>query len=392
MTPSAPHHGGPGASSGPSSYSRQPQSSHYGATPSRPGPSAATPSRPAPHSGHYSGHSGSPSHPAPQSAHHGGYASSGSLGNSRPEPGSSHGAVRPVDRGGQTGIGREGQPGSHSAGTSRSNPHVSGGPVARPYGHDGREVGHGPGGPGHGGHGFGPGHGPGGSHHVGPEHRDFIDRGHASRYYHGGPHYFGYRVRALPPGYSRYRYYGRDYFFLDGIYYRFWDGFYHICRPPFGIVTAAIDAALMSLVRFSYYNTYYRTYDSIADNYATIDAQNRTIAQNNAIIAAQNSAVAQAAQTANDAASLAASLGLIQSYAGANTQYYYQDGVFYIVNASGQYITIIPPAGALIENLPDDYKVITLKGDTYFQVDNTVYRTVVVDGAPLFEVLGQFPS
>ena len=325
--------------------------------------------------------------------------SGSSLGNSRPAPGSAHGsvaahhsaqpgsahhgAVRPVDRGGQAGIGREGQPGSHSAGTSRGNPHVAGGSVARPYGHDGRDVGHGygPGGPHH-----------GDGHHVHPHHRDFVDYTHAARYYAHGPHYFGYRVRVLPPSYTRYRYYGYDYYYWDGIYYRFWDGFYHICRPPFGIVTAAVDAALMSLVRFSYYNTLYRTYDRISDNYATIDAQNRTIAANNAVIAAQNSAVAQAATTANDASSLAASLGLIQSYAGADTQYYYQDGVFYIVNANGEYVTIVPPAGALVETLPDDYKVITLGGDTYFQVDNTVYRTVVVDGAPLFEVLGQFPS
>ena len=316
-----------------------------------------------------------------------------------PYPGSAHhGEVRPVDRGGSPAIGRDGHSGVHSGGTARSNDHVTGGQVARPYGQDDRFVGHG--GPGSGAPGHGPGHsgpgygapGRGDGHHVHPHHRDFVDYGHASRYYARGPHYFGYRVRALPPGYIRHRSYGWDYYMYNGIYYRFWDGFYHICRPPFGIISAAIDAALMSLVRFSYYNTYYRTYDRIYENYATIDAQNRTIAANNAVIAAQNSAIANAVPTANEAASLAASLGLIQSYAGANTRYYYQDGVFYIINSSGQYVTIVPPAGALVETLPDDYQVIVLNGDTYFQVDNTVYRTVVVDGAPLFEVLGQFPA
>ena len=272
----------------------------------------------------------------------------------------------------------------HSAGTARGNTHVAGGHVSRPYGQEDRYVGHG--GPGHG----APGHGD--AHHVHPHHRDFVDHGHASHYYARGPHYFGYRVRVLPSGYVRHHLWGLDYYLYDGIYYRYWDGFYHICRPPFGLIASAIDAALLSCVRFSYYNTLYRTYNNIYDNYATIDEQNRIIANNNAIIAAQNSAVAQAAPTAQEASSLAASLGLIQSYAGADTQYYYQDGVFYIVDKNGKYVTIVPPAGALVETLPDDYKTITLNGDTYFQVDNTVYRTVVVDGAPLFEVLGQFPS
>ncbi|MBQ4192416.1 MAG: hypothetical protein II647_03515, partial [Bacteroidales bacterium] len=85
-------------------------------------------------------------------------------------------------------------------------------------------------------------------------------------------------------------------------------------------------------------------------------------------------------------------LGLFQSYANANQQYYYDDGIFFIEGANGQYQTIVPPAGALIAELPDDYEIITLDGVEYYKVDDTVYRTVVVDGKALFEVLGQLQN
>ena len=82
-------------------------------------------------------------------------------------------------------------------------------------------------------------------------------------------------------------------------------------------------------------------------------------------------------------------LSLSHSYISADTEYYYQDGVFYIIDAYGQYITIIPPTGALVEYLPDDYVRFTRGGETYFRVDDTVYALTVVDGNPYFEVLGQ---
>ena len=52
-------------------------------------------------------------------------------------------------------------------------------------------------------------------------------------------------------------------------------------------------------------------------------------------------------------------------------------------------MTIVPPAGALITELPDDYRIVTLGGDEYYAVDDTVYRTTVIDGSVYFEVLGQ---
>lgn len=82
-------------------------------------------------------------------------------------------------------------------------------------------------------------------------------------------------------------------------------------------------------------------------------------------------------------------LSLSHSYIPSDTEYYYQDGVFYIVDAYGQYITIIPPTGALVEYLPDDYVRFTRGGETYFRVDDTVYALTLIDGNPYFEVLGQ---
>ena len=90
---------------------------------------------------------------------------------------------------------------------------------------------------------------------------------------------------------------------------------------------------------------------------------------------------------------LATKLGLVQSYASANSEYYYDDGVFFILGADGQYKTIIPPAGALIKALPDDYDIVVLAdGNEYYRVDDTIYRMTVTDGVPYFEVLGQVQS
>ena len=124
-------------------------------------------------------------------------------------------------------------------------------------------------------------------------------------------------------------------------------------------------------------------------NNRIIDEQNRIIAQNNATIAAQNRAIALNSSRANDAYSLANRLGLAQSYAYADKEYFYQDGVFYIINSKGKYEVIVPPAGALVEELPDDYDVITLGGNDYYKVDDTVYRLTLVEGTPYLEVLGQ---
>ena len=226
-------------------------------------------------------------------------------------------------------------------------------------------------------------------HRVPPRERNFLSYDRPGHFFGDHPHYYGYRVQVLPPRYRRISHWGIDYYFYDGIYYRPWRGVYVVCRPPFGTrLERAIDAAIFRAVTFSYYCDAYRVFSTRFDNYNTILEQNRIIAQNNAIIAAQNANYALNSSRALTAYELANKLGLVQSYAYANSNYYYQDGVFYI-NQGGQYTTIIPPAGALVTSLPDDYETIVLNGVEYYMVDNTVYRTMLFNSQPYLEVLGQ---
>lgn len=224
---------------------------------------------------------------------------------------------------------------------------------------------------------------------IEPRHRDFIEHGHASLFYRRGHHHYGYRVHVLPSHYHRTRFWGYDYYICDGIYYRFWDDCYHICRPPYGIFfdRALYDLELLAC-DIAYYSTVHRAYSRINDNYRTIDEQNRIIAQNNATIAAQNQAMASNTAAENASYQLANRLGLFQSYASAGTDYYYDDGIFFIED-NGQYKTIVPPAGAIITELPDDYETIILEGTQYYKVDDTIYQVVISDGRAVFEVLGQ---
>ena len=203
------------------------------------------------------------------------------------------------------------------------------------------------------------------------------------------PHYYGYRVSYLPPRYRRATFWGIDYYIYNNIYYRLHGGIYYVCRPPFGIrVEHAIERAMLNAVRFSYYTNVYRTFNTTFANYATIAEQNRIIAQNNAIIAQQNASYALNSNRALSAYEIASRLGLVQSYAYANSDYFYQDGVFYLYQ-NGNYTTIIPPAGALVTSLPDDYETIVMNGTEYYLVDNTVYRTMLFNSQPYLEVLGQ---
>lgn len=225
-------------------------------------------------------------------------------------------------------------------------------------------------------------------HRIPPRERDLIYWDRPGRFWGPEPHYFGYRIHALPPRCRIVTYWGIDYRFYNGVYYRPWGTGWYICRPPFGVCIDPVGV-LFDAVRFSFYNSTYRVYRAIDANNRYIDEQNRIIAQNNATIAAQNAAMALNMNRANDSYSVANTLGLAQSYAYANQEYYYQDGVFYIINSTGQYQVIVPPAGALVSSLPDDYDVISLNGNDYYKVDDTVYRLTLVDGNPYLEVLGQ---
>ena len=214
-----------------------------------------------------------------------------------------------------------------------------------------------------------------------------------AHYYTRDRHYFGYRVSTLPPKPHRMVHWGVTYYYYNNVYYRPWGKVYVVCRPPFGVcIERAIVNATLRDLRFAYYHNAYYTYREIDANYRTIDEQNRIIARNNATIAAQNAAMALNANRAYSAYELANQLGLVQSYANAATNYYYEDGVFFVVNSRGQYEVIVPPAGALVSELPDDYETLVMNGIEYYMVDNTVFRLTLVDGNPYLEVLGQMPT
>ncbi len=233
----------------------------------------------------------------------------------------------------------------------------------------------------------GPGHN---MERIPPRHRDPMPYGRAVRFWDGGHHYFGYRVSYLPTRYVRVEYWGIPYYMLDGIYYRHYGGYYYVCRPPFGVFfDPVLDNLAYTVCRFSYYYDVYNTYRTINENAQTIASQNATIAANNATIARQNADIALNTERAAKSYKEADRLGLVQSYADAGVEYYYEDGVFFIKDKNGKYVTIVPPAGALVQELPDDYDTITLNGEEYYKVDDTVYKLTIIDGSPYFEVLGQ---
>ena len=225
---------------------------------------------------------------------------------------------------------------------------------------------------------------------IAPRHRDPMPFGRAVRFWDGGHHYFGYRVSYLPTRYVRKTYWGVTYYIVDGIYYRRYRGHYYVSRPPFGVFfDPVLDNLVYSVCNFAYYYDVYNTYRTINENARTIASQNATIAANNATIARQNEAIALNSERAAKSYLEADRLGLVQSYADAGMEYFYQDGVFFTKDKDGKYVTIVPPAGALVQELPDDYDVITLEGEEYYKVDDTVYKLTIVDGTPYFEVLGQ---
>ena len=228
-------------------------------------------------------------------------------------------------------------------------------------------------------------------HKVHPKDRDFIVYNRPAHFWTGHNHCYGHRVKILPSHVRRHIYHGITYYCYNDIWYRPYGGHYVVCRPPFGTVLAANLIADMTwaAVRLAYYHTVANTYSRISENNAYIAQQNAVIAQNNATIAAQNQAIAMNQQIASQAYGLANQLGLVQSYASAGSSYFYQDGVFYMMDSDGEYKVIVPPAGALVETLPEDYEMVTLNGEEYYKVDDTVYRVTISEGKPYFEVLGQ---
>ena len=178
-------------------------------------------------------------------------------------------------------------------------------------------------------------------------------RGVPVRFGHRGRHGYGHYITVLPPHYVIRRYHGIDYYWCDNIWYRYYAGRYWICRPPFGYVFSPISDLALAACIISYYN----------------DRQPDVVAE----VQKKGSA-----------------LNLSQNFANSDTEYFYNDGVFYVLTEDGQYAVIVPPAGAQVESLPDDYEEITIDGIMYYKVDDTVYRMIInEEGKACFEVLGQ---
>lgn len=343
-------------------------------------------------------------------------------GGSQVRPGSSRPAAQPARSSSNTRNRQPARPASGGQNTTQSRQPARTGynvprTTPRPGNPGTRPGGQHPGNPGRPATPVNPGHGTRPPHATAP--RPTPSRVHPNRkppiphsrpvsFWNRGRHYFGYRITSLPPRHVRRVYWGVPYYIIDGVYYRLVSGAYYICRPPFGVVFTPTVSLAGAICSFAYYADSYYRYRTVNENANLITQQNRIIAENNATIAAQNEIIArqnellsgQGASTAAGLASmnsqraaesgrLADRLGLVQSYASVNEEYYYDDGVFFTRNASGEYQTIVPPAGALIEELPEDYRVVTLDGEEYYAVDDTVYRMTAVGGTPYFEVLGQ---
>lgn len=154
-----------------------------------------------------------------------------------------------------------------------------------------------------------------------------------------------------------------NYYCNDGIYYRpYYGGGYVVCRPPCGtrfistLFNTALTVALIS-----------ELHDAVrrCENAARISAQYAYI---------NSSYVPRTYQEI--------SIHMPKK----NTSYYYQDGVFYVLE-NNHYVVIEPPIGALITELPEDYEELIIDGTTYYRVEDTLYKVTVIDGALYFEVM-----
>lgn len=333
--------------------------------------------------GHSSGHGSASSS----------YNNNHSRSGSSSSVGSSSSGSRSYSGGGSSGDRRNGTP-NVSSGSSSGKPNVGSGSNSKPSGGNGHvgKSGNGNkpfGGSGHVSHGdrphgdrphgdrpapgtrhhhygdrsghHGSGHHGSGHVHVNPNpgHRPPRPNHHVYRELRGTPAHFSYRGHhgyghyvAAPPAYYIHRIYnGIDYYYWDNVWYRYRAGRYWVCRPPVGYVFSPLADAVFTAVLLN----------ELAER-----------------------------EYAASVASGASSLNLVRNYANAGTEYFYNDGVFYVLTSGGDYMVIVPPAGAMVDYLPEDFEEFEFNGETYYKVDDTVYgMTISEDGRACFEVLGQ---
>lgn len=68
--------------------------------------------------------------------------------------------------------------------------------------------------------------------------------------------------------------------------------------------------------------------------------------------------------------------------------YYYYYGSYYVPFAGGGYEVVAPPVGARVDALPDGYEVFDMDGMVYYRLDETYYKAVVEsNGRVVYEVV-----
>ena len=74
-------------------------------------------------------------------------------------------------------------------------------------------------------------------------------------------------------------------------------------------------------------------------------------------------------------------------YVVDDVPYYYYYGTFYVYDASAsEYVVVVPPVGLTLNNLPDYAKKVVVDGNSYYIVDNVVYKAVWTEGKCRYEV------
>lgn len=159
--------------------------------------------------------------------------------------------------------------------------------------------------------------------------------------------------------YDRMRYY-----YYNGIYYRpYYLGGYIVCRPPVGSYysSSLLNIALTAAAINAYVDAVERAREAerLANYYAQLNSEY--------VVRDMDAYVTNVSNQTDQ-------------------QYYYQDGVFYTL-VNGQYYVIEPPIGALITQLPEDYEEVVIDNETYYQVENALYKVTVIEGALYFEVV-----
>jgi hypothetical protein len=144
-------------------------------------------------------------------------------------------------------------------------------------------------------------------------------------------HYTPKTIYNLPTGYHRHHHHGTTYSYYNGFYYRPYNNYYVVCRPPRGFVIGAAYLRNVSLRPVIYAPTVTYTYP----------------------------------------------------------QYYYSEGTYYVQKSTTEYEVISPPIGAIVESIPNDCEEFVLDGQTYYKVDDTYYKVTYIDGVLMYEVVGK---